>query len=164
MKYKLALAAVAALVVGSATAAGTTYPGGSMGTLSPLPAQFGDLFGTGLPSVDFTDTFGFDLSAKSKVTGSVGSFFGSVTFSSVLIDGHLLSLTSIPTGYGFSLDNLGLGSHTLTVKGSYPTGGNAYVGSLYATAAVPEPESMVMALAGLGLMSAVALRRRSMRS
>lgn len=104
-----------------------------MGVLSPFPAQFGDLFGTGKLLATFNDDFAFDLSAKSTVTGSLSVFFGSVSFSSVLIDGNSLALSATPTGYGLSLANLGVGTHALTVAGSYPTGANAYSGSLYAT-------------------------------
>lgn len=162
MRLNVMLAAAAAMLVGTASAA-TVYPGGSTGVLSPFPAQFGDLFGTGKPLATFSDDFAFDLSAKSTATGSLSVFFGSVSFSSVLIDGNSLALSATPSGYGFSLANLGVGTHTLTVAGSYPTGANAYSGSLYATDPVPEPESFVMALMGLGVMGLGAARRRLLR-
>jgi hypothetical protein len=108
----------------------------------------------------FSDDFSFDLSGLSTVTGSVGSLFGTVSFSSALIDGNALTLSSTPTGYGFSLTGLAAGAHTLTIEGAFPKGGHAYIGSLYATPAVPEPESLALALAGVGVLGTVVRRRQ----
>ncbi|KGM40097.1 hypothetical protein JY96_08810 [Aquabacterium sp. NJ1] len=149
------------LLAGAASAGVVAYPDDSLGTLSPTPSLYGDLLATGKAAGGvFSDDFFFDLSGKSDVIGSVGMFFGTVSFSSVLIDGNALALTSTPTGYGFNFSGLAAGAHTLTVEGAYPKGGHAYVGSLYATPAVPEPESMALALAGLGVMGLVARRRQ----
>jgi hypothetical protein len=163
MKLNAMAVALSALVAGSAMAGSVVYPDDTLGTLSPMPALYGDLKSTSNSAGDvFSDIFSFDLSEVSTVTGSVGSFFGSVSFSSVLIDGTSLSLTSTPTGYGFSLADVGVGTHTLTVEGSFLKGGNAYIGSLYSTpSAVPEPESMALALAGLGVAGMLGYRRRS---
>lgn len=158
---KMAAAAVAMLVAGHASAGIVAYPEDTLGTLSPLPALYGDLKSTSKKLGDtFSDTFYFDLSGKSTVTGSIGALFGTVSFSSVLIDGTALTLTPTDTGFGFSLANVLAGSHTLTVDGGFPKGGHAYIGSLYATPAVPEPESIALTLAGAGVVGMVMARRR----
>lgn len=161
MKLNVVLAAASVLLAGAASAGVVAYPDDSLGTLSPTPSLYGNLLATGKAAGGvFSDDFFFDLSAKSDVIGSVGTFFGTVSFSSVLIDGNTLALTSTPTGYGFNFSGLAAGTHTLTVEGAFPKGGHAYVGSLYATPAVPEPASMALALAGLGVMGVVARRRQ----
>lgn len=161
MKLNVVLAAASVLLAGAASAGVVAYPDDSLGTLSPTPALYGNLLATGKAAGGvFSDDFFFDLSAKSDVIGSVGTFFGTVSFSSVLIDGNTLALTSTPTGYGFNFSGLAAGTHTLTVEGAFPKGGHAYVGSVYATPAVPEPASMALALAGLGVMGVVARRRQ----
>lgn len=159
---KMAAAAVAMLVAGHASAGIVAYPEDTLGTLSPLPALYGDLKRASGPQLGgtFSDTFYFDLSGTSTVTGSIGALFGTVSFSSVLIDGTALTLTPTDTGFGFSLANVLAGSHTLTVDGGFPKGGHAYIGSLYATPAVPEPESIALTLAGAGVVGMVMARRR----
>lgn len=161
MKLNVVLAAASVLMAGVASAGVAAYPGDSLGVLSPTPALYGNLLATGKAAGGvFSDDFFFDLAIKSDVIGSVGTFFGVVSFGSVLIDGNALTLASTPTGYGFSFSGLAAGTHTLTVEGVFPKGGHAYLGSLYATPAVPEPESMALALAGLGVMGLVARRRQ----
>lgn len=163
MKLNTVLAAASMLLVGAASAATNvvSYPDDTVGPLSPTPALFGNLLATGKAGGGtFSDEYSFDLAGTSDVIGSVGSFFGSVSFNSVLIDGKALTLTSKPTGYGFDFSGLGKGTHTLTVEGTFAKGGNSYIGSVYATPAVPEPESLALALAGMGAMGVVARRRR----
>jgi len=160
MKLKMMMAAVAVACAGSAMAtplATSTPPGGSLGLLSPLPANFADV---GLAGA-FTDSFSFTVGSKSIVTGSLGALFGSVDISSVSFDGGAVTLTPISTGLGFYSSALTAGVHTLTVKGAFSGPFNAYQGSVYATAApVPEPESLALALAGVGVTVSV-MRRRS---
>lgn len=165
MKLNLILAAASVMLAGAASAGVVVYPDDTLGTLSPIPALYGDLKSTSKAGgATFSDDFSFDLSATSKVIGSVGSLFGTVSFSSALIDGTALTLGATPTGYGFSLTSLAAGTHTLTIEGSYPKGGHAYIGSLYATPAVPEPASLALALAGLGIMGTVVKRRQRVSS
>jgi len=158
---KMIVVAAAALVAGTASAGVVVYPDDTLGTLSALPALYGDLKSTSKAAgALFSDDFFFDLAAKSTVTGSVGAFFGTVSFSSVLIDGAALTLSATPTGYGFSLANLGVGTHTLTLAGPIPKGCHAYIRSLYATPAVPEPKSLALSLAGVGVLGMVSARHR----
>lgn len=161
MKLNLVLAAATVALAGTASAGIAVYPGDSLGVLSPIPALYGDLKSTSKTGGDtFKDDFFFDLSATSTVIGSVGSFFGTVSFSSALIDGTALTIGNTPTGNGFSLAGLTAGTHKLTIEGAFPKGGHAYIGSLYATPAVPEPESLALALAGLGVLGTVVSRRQ----
>lgn len=159
MKLNAFFAALTVACAGSAMAAplaSSVPPGGNLGTLTPLPANFADV---GLAG-GFTDSFTFTVSSKSIVTGSLGALFGSVDISSVAFDGGLpVTLTSISSGLGFYSSPLTAGVHTVTVKGSFAGPFNAYQGSVYA-APVPEPESLALALAGLGVTASV-VRRRS---
>ena len=95
----------------------------------------------------------------SNVSGSVAEFFGTVSFSSVQLGSIGSPLTITNTGQGFSFANLAAGQYTLTVAGSAPVGFNAYTGSIMAQP-VPEPESVAMLLAGLGVVGAAVARRR----
>ncbi|MGC4061161.1 MAG: FxDxF family PEP-CTERM protein [Aquabacterium sp.] len=164
MKLNAFFAALTVACAGSAMAAplaSSVPPGGNLGALSPLQANFADV---GLAGA-FTDSFSFTVSDKSIVTGSLGALFGAVDISSVAFDGGApVTLTNIASGVGFYSSALSAGSHTLTIKGAFSGPFNAYQGSVYATAApVPEPESLALALAGLGVTASV-VRRRSRRA
>lgn len=162
MKFNsMLVAAASALLAGTAMAGSAAYPGDDLGSLTPLPALYGDLKSTSLPGgASFLDSFTFSIGGKSDVTGSVSEFFGSVSFAGISIDGLVPTLiTTTPTGVGFSFSGLAAGSHTLYVAGSIPKGGSAYIGSVYATPAVPEPESLALVLAGLGMAGSLARRR-----
>jgi hypothetical protein len=162
MKFSVMLAGVAAMCVGAvstvATAA-TAHPGGAMGVLTPFPALYGHVLATDAPQASFSDDYAFVLSTPSDVTGSVGVLLGEVSFRSVMIDGLALPWHLIPTGQGFSLAQLTPGEHTLTVTGSSPFGDHAYVGSLYAVVAAPEPESVALAVVAVGLLGWQAKKR-----
>jgi hypothetical protein len=64
---------------------------------------------------------------------------------------------------GFYFQNLAVGSYYLTVSGTSTLPGvfgAYYLTTAAAPAAVPEPESVALALAGLGFVGLTALRRR----
>jgi len=115
----------------------------------------------------FEDSFTFNVTSLSSLVGGVGSRdldFGFVTvqalnFSELSLTGPGLNVSYTGNAATFSATSLGVGSYTLTVKGAAPSGGGLY--SLYGNLApVPEPESYAMFLAGLGIVGAVARRRR----
>lgn len=162
MKLNVVIAAVSLALAGAASASGiVAYPGESLGTLSPAPALYGNLLATSNAlGSSFGDDFFFDLAIQSELNGSVGSFFGSVSFTSVLIDGNPLTLTGTQTGFGFSYGGLAAGTHVLSVGGAYAKGQHAYTGSLYLSPAVPEPASLALALVGLGVMGLTGLVAR----
>lgn len=158
MKLKMLVAAASVVVAGSAFAGAPALPGGDLGALTPTPALF---LGQGAAAAGGTiaDSFTFSVGGNSDLIGSIGGF--GATFSSVLIDGVATSLTSTTTGYGFSFSGLTAGSHTLKVEGAFPSL-YTYVGSVYSTpTAVPEPESLALIFAGLGVVSMVARRRQA---
>ena len=163
--------AAALAVAGSASAAilppvvidAETLPSGPSGHL--VQGVTGDLF---------SYTFTFNVNSPSSFSGYVYSediYFGlikAVTFNSVSLTGNeLVSFLATPssgTGYNrvdFSASNLANGAYGLIGQGSLasPFGGSFVVqGNL---APVPEPESYAMFLAGLGIIGAMARRKRA---
>jgi hypothetical protein len=159
MKLKSLFAAFAAMAFAGAASAVAT-PGQSLGSLSAYPALYGS-FTSPAVAGSFLDGYKFKLDAVSDVTGSVGVLFGNVSFSKIWIDGLSVAPTATPTGYGFSFGGVTAGvEHTLKVEGTIGAGFNGYTGSVYAIPAVPEPESLALALAGLGIVGVVSRRRR----
>jgi hypothetical protein len=158
MKLKMLVAAASLVAAGSALAGAPALPGGDLGALTATPALFLSQ-GASFAGGTIADSFTFSVGANSDLIGSIGGF--GATFSSVLIDGVATTLTATTTGYGFSFDNLTAGSHTLKVNGAFPSL-YTYIGSVYATpSAVPEPESLALIFAGLGVVGLVARRRQA---
>lgn len=115
-------------------------------------------------------TFAFDLLVDSPTAlGNVFSQFTNlsgyklteVTFndSAALPIAQFSFFPFMPPAQAVTLfnGNLAAGSYTFTVKGQSLGGG--YTGTISVTP-VPEPESIAMMLAGLGVVGAVAARRR----
>jgi hypothetical protein len=133
----------------------------------------GDTFLSGSDSTNivvakgsFADTFNFNVSAMSDVGVSAGvlNFFKfkitDATFSYTLFNSSNVALGSgTNVDNAFSLASLNIGSYRLAVTGN-ATGalGGQYNGALTVTP-VPEPETVAMLLAGLGLMGSIARRR-----
>ena len=177
MKNSMKLTVVAAMLAGMSVGANAATT--DIGTVGSNPTTFGGtVSGSG---VAFSDIFTFDISQNTTsfsvvdVPLSVGglNYDGILTGLSLFSAGangivgggdDTLLQSSISTGGGNSLtlnyDQPLSGASFITVTGlSNGTAGAIYAG---AVAAIPEPETYAMLLAGLGLMGAV-VRRRSNR-
>ncbi|MFN3617465.1 MAG: FxDxF family PEP-CTERM protein [Aquabacterium sp.] len=154
------LAAASLLAVSTFAAhAAAVPPNGNLGPLTELPEVYFSFTTEFAPST-FSNNYFFSITGLSDVIGSVGAINNTVTFTDILINGISVGpLTANNNGFGFSMSDLDVGSYTLTVKGNAAPGFSGYVGSIYAQP-VPEPESIALMLAGLGVVGAVAARRR----
>lgn len=163
MKLKSLLAAAVIAAVGS----GNSFAdGGGLGTITSNASFSSTVTGS------FTDTWTFNLDGPSTVAASLTNVeitFGAFTynginnFSAWLNGVPLVSAastsgsatvtvlaggSSLPAGNGFNL----------TISGTALAGGASYGGNI-AVAPVPEPESYVMLMAGLGAIAVIARRR-----
>lgn len=153
---QIVAASVAAFAVSAASAAPTILDLSSgSATFSGSLAEETFQFTLGVPATDgigsvftqFTNTFGYDLT--------------SVTFGS-----STLPVISINLGAGMTTEFVNLfsgplaaGTYSFTVKGTPKMAGGSFTGNISVTP-VPEAESIALALAGLGVVGAVAARRR----
>lgn len=171
MKLHVKLLAAAAALAASTSSFAVVGPSEDLGTLTQFPVQFGGYRSTDNERVaqpgdrDFSHDFTFTLSQTATVIGSISNYFGSTFFSGVSITsegGQTWTKTLADVNDStFDFSNLSAGNYTLSVSGVFPDGFHAYSGSVYASAApVPEPASMAMALAGLGIVAGLARRRR----
>jgi hypothetical protein len=179
LKYAVAAAVLAGASAGASAAdqdLGTITAGGDPVTFSSIVSgtSFSDTFsftvsepnlGTGATVVDIPLSFGgfnFDtgLSTMTLMSAGVDGTIGNtddVMLRSVAFDTTGNSEDLLSLSYDQSLSGL----HYLNVTGvTTGTEGGVYSGAI--AAAVPEPETYAMLLAGLGLMAGV-VRRRSMR-
>lgn len=112
-----------------------------------------------------TKSFTFTLSEVSDVFGSLSYLpdFQTLDFSSIqLVSGSNSWFAANPSSGSFSFSGLQVGSYTLNISAISP-GVGVYVGTLSSVpAAVPEAESMALALAGLGVVGFVATKRRKL--
>jgi len=127
---------------------------------------------THLQSGSFTDTFSFMPSVSGTATASVitiaqsgDSDWSNIDFSSATLNGNPLTLMSMGTSEtGFLLPTNVTGPLTLVVTGTAGAGLDAgssisasYAGTLNA---IPEPSTLALALAGIGVIGMVVRRRR----
>ena len=163
---KLALAAVLVASVGSASASVTTLTDTNLTSFVDQIIFSGSEVNTGA----FTDTFDFGVSLNGNLSGKILAFsFGNANAISDLkasifalggstpiftYENAVLGTTPITSGF-YTLKITGFATGTGSVTGSYQGGL-----TLDPAAAVPEPETYAMFLAGLGIMGALARRRK----
>lgn len=157
--------AVSALTAGYAQA--TTVDAGS------ISGSYSTVFNV-LPGTSFADTVNFSIAAPSALTGTATSLrlnFGSLS----LWDIAGLTVNVWNNSHPFGTVNFGsFAGDASSYTFNLPSAGNYHVditgtatgsfGGTYAVglqvAAVPEPETYAMLLAGLGVMGAIARRRK----
>lgn len=165
-KAFLAAAAAATLVLGGNAHALTADWGAHSTTLAETAT------GGAATGQSFADYFLFELAGPSTVnslasvlTLPFGSFDFSVAnglvelYSGSVGSGSLLGSYSFATGSG-SFGSLGAGEYFYKVSGdAIGTSGGAYT-MTSTVSAVPEPETLALMLAGLGVIGVAARRRR----
>lgn len=156
------LAAVAVLGVGLCHGAFATPTVANLGILDNANASFsGSLTAAG----PFNDVFTFQLTGNGTALGGAFGFLNTVISSVSLLQtiGGSYTSTDNDLSNGFFFSGLTDGTYSFTVTGTYtgalPIG--VYGGTIGAvTTPVPEPATLALGLAALGLLGA-AKRRRS---
>lgn len=114
---------------------------------------------------DFVDTYTFKLGSTSDVEGGFDSLFRyratgivrGIVFDSITLSGNNVSIDALPL---FSYSALNAGSYVLTVAGrAVGSQGGSYYGEFTAMPAIPEPATIALTLAGVGVVSLLARRR-----
>ncbi len=143
--------AASAETVFSAPVVGSSFTNVKIGTISvtSLSDLTGSVFAS--DSIHFTPNFSLTLDQ--------------VTFSSATV-GNLVDTDTSVTGFSFSNVVAGyydiFASGTLTATGQYSN--LAVLGANYTVTAVPEPATYGMLLGGLGLVGAMAARRKAKKA
>ncbi len=169
MKIKLLIASVAMAISGHAMSAT------NLGVLDAYGSSFSKaffrVFGFGSPLGSFTDHYTFSLLGSSSAEGgaTVSMEWGSLDLdlkSVSLSGGTLRSAVTDSTPASFSFSSLGAGTYNLDISGLLksvggPLGYASYTGTIRSVAsAAPEPEALVMLLAGLAAVVVLTRRRR----
>lgn len=169
------LIAASAFVMASVSAHAAVFgPFSNLGVVGTEAVSFGG-FSRFEEATPFEISYDFSLSAAAGLSGVIGQAgpdfelieastqgfsLSPITLETILVDGVAAStFVSQGGGFAFSFGTLSSGSHTLTVRGVGVPEYGAFVGSV--TAAVPEPTTYALLLAGLGVVGAVASRRRA---
>lgn len=157
----IVISAIAAVSVASNFAAATTTNVGALTSYN----DGHEFWGTGSPTYTnaFDDTYLFTLDSGTTFNVLVTGWWGiNQTGFEATLNGTPLnfSVTSTPGTSYFALNSVtGSSSYSLHVVGSADPSGSSYNVALNSIAAVPEPETLAMLLAGLGLVGMVVRRR-----
>ena len=136
-------------------------------TFTPVQVQAGTSFNDlvlGTITLSGTSNVAGDLGFIKEGTLQFGSWLVPVTFSTVTFSGSSLTTSGVSlsaSGSSFSFTNLAAGTYKLLASGTAAPGIGSYVSANYTVTPVPEPESYAMFLAGLGIMGAIARRRKN---
>lgn len=164
----------AALALAAATLAAPASAQTHLGTLGASDTGFGvaffRLFDWGSTLGAFTDHYTFNLAGPGSAAGGTVTFdFGSLDLSlnRITLTGGTLAAPVIDTSpSAFNFTGLGSGTYQLAVSGRLDpqpgwVGVAQYSGNIHTVASpAPEPETIAMLVAGLGVIGAVARRRR----
>lgn len=152
MKFKSVILAAAAFVAVSATQAAPIVLDLSAGSAS---------FSSVLASQEYVFTLNSDIVGDGSVTATFGNKSGYVISDIVFNGTPLVAGASGPKFSNYTLFDgpLSAGTYAFTVNGL--SKGGAYTGRIDVSA-VPEPASFALVLAGLGVASILARRRKSM--
>jgi hypothetical protein len=161
MKFS-AVALAAALSVAAPGAFATT-------SFLDLSSGSAGLFSTP-PAGGFSDSFIFTIATPATFSGIITSVVNGgqdVDFASITLAGPsgLFSFANVNADpfeiWTLSTPLLSVGSYTLTLLGTNSAAIGTYSGDVALSAAVPEPSSYALMLAGAGVVGFVAMRRRT---
>lgn len=168
------LVLASAALVSPAAHAGQIASSSTIGLLDQS-ATFGNLLTGGNAGQTFFDTYNFTTNAVGKLSADLFVRAGNArnglaidSFSLYDADGHLLGGSAFARGaanlWSLNYENLAAGNYSLQVTGSLLSNAAGRYSANLAFAPMPEPASVAIMAAGLGLLGFIARRRRSRNS
>ncbi|CAM8664004.1 PEP-CTERM protein-sorting domain [Comamonadaceae bacterium] len=157
MKIKSILSAAALVAMSASSFAGTF-------TTSFDSEGFASIFKTYSKSTggSFNDTWNFSgaTAGTYQVEGSISG--SGLSFTSISMDGTPWTLVSngSVTNFAELVNYVGAAPLSMTIVGSKSATGSSFYSGGVTVTPVPEPETYAMLLAGLGVMGAIARRRK----